>query len=208
MLRRLVIVVAATAGALACSSKMTSPTPLPPIAGTYNVSFLTTATCSSVCGASPVFHQTMQSAMGSITLSAADAEGLFTGTFNIQGGANGTLQGTEQLLQGTGEYEGGVQVTQFGNPTLGPFGELGFLQPILPECDFADTLGSNGNGNVVQGTVRQDSLYLTGGLVFQCVWVATGEIADDTLTTATTQPGNGILDTLPTFFSTTAIGLR
>ncbi len=109
------------AGLAACNSS-TGPT-YPRLAGTYATTFNATATPLGYAA------QPLTSDAGSITLGSPDHAGNFTGSY-IEAGQAGTIAGTEHV-------DGGIDITQFGNPNETPLNALRFLQQQLPACDFA-----------------------------------------------------------------------
>jgi hypothetical protein len=135
----------------ACSHSGPTGPQYPPLAGTYNVTFGGTITPA---GYNP---QDITAANGTITLNAPDGTGAFSGSY-IEGGNAGTIQGTE-------DQDGGLIISQFGNPNVTPLEDLELLQLQFPFCAFASATTTGLTGTVASGTLN-----IQGALVMPCNW--------------------------------------
>jgi hypothetical protein len=138
---------------LAGCSGLTSPD-APPAAGTYDTFFNFTASAPSISST-----QSLQQALGTVTLGAPAEDGSFVGSFALQNnGGSGTVTGT---MAGNG----GVSITHFGDPNETPLQALAYLETLLPGCDFTQAVSS-----IMDGAVSGGALALTGGLTLPCPW--------------------------------------
>jgi hypothetical protein len=128
----------------------------PTLSGTYSANFVGTVTPSGYAS------QSLASTTGSMTLSNASSSGAFSGSY-VQGGAAGTIAGTEHT-------DGGIDISQFGNPNETPLDALEVLQQALPGCDFAQAAGVP-----MSGAISGTTLNLSGGLILPCTWIVGGQ---------------------------------
>jgi hypothetical protein len=160
-MRRVLVGAFLTMWTVGCSHSGTTGPSYPPLAGSYSATFAVTATSSAG-------SVVLGTATGTVTLNNAGSGGSFTGSF-IEGGSAGTIVGTE-------EADGGLLISQFGNPNVAPLADLEILQQELPECAFGNAVSDG-----MTGTIASGQLNLAGGLTLPCVWDVAG--TGETLTT-------------------------
>lgn len=154
----------------ACSSSKATGPSYPQLAGTYAATFAVAATPAGFPA------QSFGSAAGTITLNAPASDGSFTGSY-LEGGTAGTIAGTEHT-------DGGIDITQWGNPNVPPLESLAYVQLQLPFCSFANAAGSGTSGSVSGVT-----LSLVSDIAVPCNWNVSGAVETLTTTIAVTIGG-------------------
>jgi hypothetical protein len=134
----------------ACSGAGGTEPPYPPLAGIYSATFAVTAT--STAGT-----DVLDVATGTITLMNAASDHTFGGSF-VQGTSTGRVFGAEEM-------DGGLIISEFGNPDDTPFVDLASLRQQLPECAFGNSVA-----NDPTGTLAINQLAITGAVTLPCVW--------------------------------------
>ncbi len=150
-MRSAVVIAGLAVGLAACSS--TGPK-YPALAGTYNAFF--TLTFNNTENTS---QNTSASILGSITLSAPDSKGAFTGSYVYTSGA--VSQGIIAGIIGT---DGSISITQFGDSGQALGNDAGFLQNTFTNC----TISQATVGTPYVGSVSGGSLVLSGVTDFPC----------------------------------------
>lgn len=169
--QRTVAAVVLTAALVACSGGSTAPK-FPQLSGSYGATF-------AVNFVNAVDLQTA-STTGTITLNAPDGGGNFTGSFVLaNGGGSGTISGMVRT-------DGGISISQFGDPNQSAAAALQYLQNIFSWCDFTRAGGSPMSGNVSGGM-----LSLSGSIALPCAYqnLSTGAVTNYTTTISETISG-------------------
>jgi len=158
-MRGAVVVAGLVVGLAACSGP-TAPK-YPELAGTYNAFFTLTFNNSENTG-----QNASASLLGSITLSAPDSKGAFTGSYVYTSGA--VSQGT---IAGVIETNGRIAITQFGDSGQSLGNDATFLQNTFNNCDISSaTVGTPYSGSVSGG-----ALVLSGVTDFPCTYLDQGQ---------------------------------
>jgi hypothetical protein len=96
---------------------------------------------------------------GTITLLAQGATGTFGGSFLLQDGSSGVLDGLVAA-------DGGISVTAFGSPNQVTLANLRYLQALFPYCDWPGAAASG----PFSGSVRGVTLTLTASAFLLCTY--------------------------------------
>lgn len=120
------------------------------LAGSYEA----TVTVSLTNG----FETRRASEPGIVTLLAQGAQGAFAGSYVLQDGSSGVLDGVVGA-------DGGITVTAFGTPNQRTLGDLLYLQALFPYCNW---VGATPGG--VSGSVSGATLTLTGSTSLPCTY--------------------------------------
>lgn len=149
----------------ACGGDATGSS-FPPIAGTYSASFVVSFSNSIETESSSV--------PGTLTLHSPSSGGAFSGSYIITGGGSGTIAGTIRI-------DGGISITQFGDPNADPLESLQILQNEFYWCDFSRAAGTPMNGSVVGNT-----LSFSGGISVPCNYVNPTQTVPSTISVTVT----------------------
>lgn len=134
----------------ACSGDPTGSS-FPPIAGTYGATF--------GFSFSNVIETESSSVPGTVTLQSPSSGGDFSGSYVITGSGSGTIAGTIRA-------DGGISITQFGDPNADPLESLQILQNEFYWCNFNQAAGSP-----MSGSVSGKTLSFSGGISVPCNYV-------------------------------------
>jgi hypothetical protein len=58
-----------------------------------------------------------------------------------------------------------VTISHFGDASLSPLQSVGFLETLMPSCDFTQAVSG-----AMSGAVQNGTLALTGALTLPCSW--------------------------------------
>ena len=114
----------------ACSGDPTGSS-FPSIAGTYGATFAVSFSNSIETESSSV--------PGTVTLHSPSSGGDFSGSYVMAGAGSGTIAGTIRT-------DGGISITQFGDPNADPLESLQILQNEFYWCNFNQAAGSPMSG--------------------------------------------------------------
>jgi hypothetical protein len=138
----------------------------PPIAGTY----------SAIFGVS--FSNSLETVSsnepGTVTLQSPTSNGAFTGSYVITGSGSGTIAGTVRV-------DGGISISQFGDPNADPLESLQLLQNTFYWCNFALAAGAP-----MSGSVSGNALQLSGGISVPCSYVNPTQTVPSTISVTVT----------------------
>jgi hypothetical protein len=96
---------------------------------------------------------------GTIILLAQGADGTFGGSYLLQDGSSGVLDGLVAA-------DGGIILTAFGSPNHVTFASLRYLQTVLPYCDWPGAAASG----PFTGSLRGVTLTLTASASLLCTY--------------------------------------
>ena len=161
-MRRLVMTLAVFV--TACSDITGSD--LPPIAGTYSATFQLTFSNS--------LETETSSLPGTVTLHSPSGGGEFSGTYVMTGAGSGTIAGTLRS-------DGGISITQFGDPNADPLESLQILENEFYWCDFNYAAGTPMSGSVAGGTLN-----LGGAISVPCNYVNPTQTVPSTISVTVT----------------------
>lgn len=151
-MQRLIGLAALAALVGACSGGSNIPgTSYPAIAGAY------------IGAEGLTFVNAVDSRSGSVpltvTLQNANSAGSFSGSYVIaNGGGSGTIAGTERL-------DGGISISQFGDPNVSAAQNYAYLQSIFYWCNLSVATSSG-----LSGSVQAKRFTLTGDIVMPCLY--------------------------------------
>ncbi|HEY7895371.1 MAG TPA: hypothetical protein VIC24_10775 [Gemmatimonadaceae bacterium] len=146
--------VAIAALAAAACSNLTDSTGTAASAGSYDTFFSTTMSAPTISGSA-----TLPQTLGTVALGTPASDGTFSGSFSINSnGGSGTVDGT--MSSG-----GAVTISHFGDASLSPLQSVGFLETLMPSCDFTQAVSG-----AMSGAVQNGTLALTGALTLPCSW--------------------------------------
>jgi hypothetical protein len=104
------------------------------------------------------FETRQASEPGTVTLLAQGAQGAFAGSYALQDGSKGVLDGVVGV-------DGGITVTAFGTPNQVTLADLLYLQELFPYCNW---VGAAPDG--LSGSVSGANLTLTGSASLPCTY--------------------------------------
>lgn len=155
---------------VACGGGGSTGPSYPSLAGTYSAQWSLVATSDAATDVLAI-------STGTVTLNAPSSSGNFTGSY-IEGGTDaGTIAGTEHV-------DGGIDITQFGNPNVSPYEDLVATRQELNACDFSQA-GYTGGSGAVQG----NTINLIGAVVLPCAWTVGNSVEELTTTVSITVTG-------------------
>jgi hypothetical protein len=135
----------------ACGGGDATGSNFPALAGSYGATFTVAFSNAIESGSSSV--------PGTVTLGSPSNSGAFSGSYIITGGGSGTIGGTVRA-------DGGISISEFGDPNADPLESLQILQNEFFWCDFAFAAASPMSGSISGGTLN-----LTGGISVPCDYV-------------------------------------